>query len=44
MSEQKQIRVLIVDDHPMIRLGVEVALSAFPDIHVVGQAYNSDQT
>jgi NarL family two-component system response regulator LiaR len=42
MSEQKQIRVLIVDDHPIVRLGMEVALSAYPDIHVVGQAHSSE--
>jgi len=42
MKEQIPIRVLIVDDHPVVRLGMEVALSAFPDIHVVGQAHNSD--
>src|SRR6476469_2448068 len=42
MKEQTPIRVLIVDDHPVVRLGMEVALSAFPDIHLVGQAHNRD--
>src|SRR4051812_7030639 len=42
MREQTPIRVLIVDAHPVVRLGLEVALSAFPDIQVVGQAHNSE--
>src|SRR4051812_47312303 len=42
MQEQVPIRVLIVDDHPVVRLGMEVALSAYPDIHIVGQAHNSE--
>ena len=42
MTEQKLIRVLIVDDHPVIRIGMEAALAAFPDIRVVGQANDSD--
>jgi len=42
MTEQEQIRVLIVDDHPIVRLGMELALSTFPDIRVVGQAQNSE--
>ncbi len=32
------IRVLIVDDHPIVRQGVRSLLSAFPDIRVVGEA------
>ncbi|NOZ72265.1 MAG: response regulator transcription factor [Chloroflexi bacterium] len=32
------IRVLIVDDHPIVRQGVRSLLGAFPDIAVVGEA------
>ena len=34
------IRILVVDDHAMIRLGLIGALSCEPDIEVVGQARN----
>ncbi len=32
------IRVLIVDDHPIVRQGVRSLLGAYPDIRVVGEA------
>jgi NarL family two-component system response regulator LiaR len=40
--QQEPIRVLIVDDHPIVRIGMELALSTFTDIRVVGQAHNSE--
>jgi DNA-binding NarL/FixJ family response regulator len=36
----RPIRILIVDDHAMIRLGLIGALSCEPDMEVVGQARN----
>lgn len=34
------IRVLLVDDHAILRAGVRVLLSAYPDLQVVGEASN----
>lgn len=39
----EQIRILIADDHPLIRQGVEVAISAQPDMKPVGQATNGQE-
>src|SRR5687768_6450992 len=38
MAERDQIRVLLVDDHAMVRRGLEAFLSDFDDIVVVGEA------
>ncbi|MEV4078224.1 response regulator [Nonomuraea fuscirosea] len=34
------IRLLIVDDHPIVRNGLRAAFEAEPDIHVAGEAAN----
>src|SRR5690349_16971472 len=34
------IRVLIADDHTMVRNGLALILNSFPDIELVGQASN----
>ena len=38
MSEAHPIRVLIVDDHEIIRTGIVYSLSAFHDLELVGEA------
>ncbi len=38
MSESEMIRVLIVDDHAVVRAGLRKVLESEPDIEVVGEA------
>ena len=38
MSEEKPIRILIVDDHPMVRKGLASFLLAMDDLEWVGEA------
>jgi NarL family two-component system response regulator LiaR len=40
MSEQAPIKVVIVDDHPILRHGIKTMLFTFDDISVVGEAGN----
>ena len=40
VTDTDDIRVLIVDDHQMVREGLKVLLSTFADIEVVGEAAN----
>lgn len=36
------IRVIVVDDHPVVRMGLTMALDAQPDLDVVGEASDID--
>jgi len=42
-SEKKQIRVLIVDDHVVVRKGLQMIANTEPTIKVVGEAKNGQQ-
>ena len=43
MSEQQPIRVMLVDDHLLMRDGLKLLLSTFDGIEVVGMAEDGDQ-
>jgi two-component system, NarL family, response regulator LiaR len=43
MSEITPIRVMIVDDHDMVRNGLEVMLETCDDLEMVGQANSGEQ-
>ena len=43
MSEPKKIRVMIVDDHAVVRSGLGAFLAAVPDLDLVGEAENGEQ-
>jgi DNA-binding NarL/FixJ family response regulator len=39
-----QIRVLVADDHPAVRLGIRTLLTGLPDLEVVGEAGDGYET
>ncbi len=43
MSEPERIRVFLVDDHAVVRSGLSVFLTAFPDFELVGEAGNGEE-
>ena len=43
MSIARLIRVLLVDDHAMVRQGLRSALQAYPNIQVVGEAADGEE-
>lgn len=44
MSEDSTIRTVVVDDHPIVRLGLATFLDAQPDMAVVGQAGSGEES
>ena len=43
MTTAQKIRVLIVDDHVMVRQGLRALLQSYPNIEVVGEAGNGEE-
>jgi len=43
MTETNPIRVMIVDDHDMVRSGLSVFLEAFDDLELVGEAADGEE-
>jgi two-component system response regulator DegU len=41
--EHKVIRVVVADDHPIVRSGIRNELARHPDIEVIGEATNGDE-
>lgn len=44
MNDDQRIRVLLVDDHPLVRDGLKARLSQLPGIDTVGEAGNALET
>ena len=42
MSDETKIRVMIVDDHAVVRSGLGAFLSVIPDLELVGEAESGD--
>ena len=40
---EETIRILIADDHPLIRQGLRVMIEAQPDMELIGEASNGEQ-
>lgn len=43
MSEQKPIRVMLVDDHAVVRSGLGAFLTVFDDLELVGEASSGEE-
>lgn len=43
MQDNSKIRVIIVDDHPVVRFGLSAIIALQPDMVVVGEAGAGDQ-
>ncbi|KPK01808.1 MAG: LuxR family transcriptional regulator [Anaerolineae bacterium SG8_19] len=43
MTDPKPIRVMIVDDHPIVRDGLKTLVAAYKDLELAGEAANGQQ-
>lgn len=43
VAMKKSIRILLVDDHPIVRKGMQSCLSHFPHLELVGEAANGNE-
>ena len=43
MPETKRIRVMLVDDHAVVRSGLSAFLQVYPDLELVGEAENGEE-
>jgi NarL family two-component system response regulator LiaR len=43
MPESKKIRVMLVDDHAVVRSGLSAFLLVYPDFELVGEAQNGEE-
>lgn len=43
MMREDKIRIVVADDHPLIRRGVRAVLSMVADVHVIGEAEDGGQ-
>ncbi len=42
MTEQRSLRVVVVDDHDLLREGVSAVIASYDDLDVVGEARNGE--
>jgi NarL family two-component system response regulator LiaR len=43
MPDSKRIRVMLIDDHAVVRSGLSAFLLAYPDLELVGEAENGEE-
>src|SRR5512136_2394834 len=43
MTDEPRIKIMIVDDHAVVRSGLSAFLSVVPDLELVGEAENGDE-
>jgi two-component system, NarL family, response regulator LiaR len=43
MEDKKRIRVLVVDDHAVVRNGIKFSLTPYPDLEFAGEAENGEK-